>query len=187
MICVGDGAFGQGRAHETLLMASNWQLPMVLWCENNGMAIHATQAEMHPTEHISSLAAGFEMPAHVVDGQDVFACAEKALEVVARVRAGGGPEFVECKTLRFREHDIGTPDLEGSTPRSAEQLEKLRERDPVRLATEQVLGESVLAQAEVDGIVDAAAAEVEAAWAWADEQPVAQPTEAELMAEVYAR
>ncbi len=186
MLGSGDGAYGQGRAHESMLMAANWKLPIIYWCENNGMAIHAEQSEMHPCENISSLAAGYDIPAHVVDGQDVFACAEVALKAIDYARNGNGPMFVECLTLRFKEHDIGTPDLAGSEPRSEELHQAMRQRDPVVLATNHVLEQGVLTQGEVDAISEQAAAEVEAAWTWADEQPIARPSEAELLAEVYA-
>lgn len=186
MNCSGDGSYGQGRAHESMLMAMNWKLPVIFWCENNGMAIHSGVSEMHPTEHISSLAKGYGMPAMVVDGQDVFACAEAAQIVIQRAREGKGPSFVECKTLRFKEHDIGTPDLLGHQPRSEESLSELRERDPVLLATKRVLNDNILSQRQIDKIHEEAEEEVKTAWAFADESPIARPSEDELMAAVYA-
>ena len=184
--CSGDGSYGGGRAHEALLMAMNWKLPIVFVCENNGMAIHATASEMHPTEHISSLAQGFGMPARIVDGQDVFAVAETMQEALAWVRGGHGPIFVECKTLRLREHDVGTPDLASSTPRDAAELKRLRERDPVVLATKRLLDDGVLTRGQIDAIHAEAAAEVVAAEAFAESSPKAEPSEAELMDAVYA-
>src|SRR5271165_6348373 len=86
MNCSGDGSYGEGRAHEALLMCSLWQLPVVFWCENNGMAQHSTLASLFPGEHISQLAAGYKMPAIVADGQDVFACGEAALQAIDHVR-----------------------------------------------------------------------------------------------------
>ncbi len=186
MNCSGDGSYGQGRSHEALLYAANWKLPMVFWCENNGMAIHATAQQMHPVADISSLAAGFDIPAVVVDGQDVFACAEVALTAIERARNGEGPTFVECKVLRFKEHDVGTPDLQGYSPRSDELRDEMRKREPVKLATERVLAEGLLTQAQVDAIHQAARDEVAAAEKFADESPVAMPSEEELLAAVYA-
>jgi len=186
MNCSGDGSYGQGRAHEALLYAANWKLPMVFWCENNGMAIHATAREMHPVEHISSVAAGYDIPAVVIDGQDVFACAEAALEAIERARSGEGPTFVECKVLRFKEHDVGTPDLEGYEPRTDEVREEMREREPVKIATERVLAEGLLSQAEIDEIHEEAQAEVAAAEKFADDSPIAEPSVEELLEAVYA-
>lgn len=186
MNCSGDGSYGQGRAHESMLYAANWKLPIIFWCENNGMAIHSAAEEMHPMADISSLATGYGIPATVVDGQDVFACAEAALATIERARSGKGPSFVECKVLRFTEHDVGTPDLAGYTPRSEELHEEMRKREPVTLATERVLAEKLFTQDEIDTIHEEAQAEVAAAEKFADDSPVATPPEEELLAAVYA-
>jgi TPP-dependent pyruvate/acetoin dehydrogenase alpha subunit len=186
MNCSGDGSYGQGRAHEAMLMAMNMKLPIIFFCENNGMAIHSSIDEMHPTEDISSLAQGYGMPAVIVDGQDVFAVAEVVNAAVDRARAGKGPSFIEAKVLRFAEHDIGTPDLRGWEARSEEEHAEMREREPVTLATARVLADQVLTQDEIDAIVTEAEAEIAAIEEFADESPIARPPEAELLADVFA-
>ncbi len=186
MNCSGDGSYGQGRAHEALLFAQNWKLPLIFCCENNAMAIFSTAEEMHPKEHISSLAAGYGMPAIVVDGQDVFAVAEAAQVAIARARAGEGPTFLECKTLRFKEHDIGTPDLKGWEDRSDDEHTQMREREPVALATARVLADGILTQTEIDALHEAVLREIEAVEAFADESAIARPSEEELLAHVFA-
>lgn len=186
MNCSGDGSYGQGRAHEAMLMAMNWKLPIIFFCENNGMAIHSSIEEMHPTEDISSLAQGYGMPAVIVDGQDVFAVAEVAMAAIERARAGKGPTFIEAKVLRFTEHDIGTPDLRGWELRSEEEHAEMREREPVTLATSRVLAENILSQEEIDQIVADAEAEIAGIETFADDSPIARPSEAELLADVFA-
>ena len=186
MNCSGDGSYGQGRAHEAMLMAMNWRLPIVFWCENNGMAIHSTAADMHPTEDISSLASGYGMPSVIVDGQDVFACAEVAIAAIERARSGEGPTFVEAKTMRFREHDIGTPDLARWSERTEEELQAMKEREPLTLATKRVLKDKILTKAQVEEIEAEAKAEVEEAEAFAEASPLASNTREELLAAVYA-
>jgi len=186
MNCSGDGSYGEGRAHESLLMCQNWKLPVIFFCENNGMAIFASAEEMHPTEDISSLAQGYGMPAVILDGQDVFAVAEVALAAIDRARKGKGPSFIECKTMRYNEHDIGTPDLKGWEERSEEEHAEMRKREPVALATERVLADGILTQAEIDGIHEAALSEIEGVEAFADNSEIAKPTEEELLAAVFA-
>lgn len=186
MNCSGDGSYGQGRAHEALLMAQNWKLPIIFFCENNGMSIFSTAMEMHPKEHISSLADGFGMPSVIVDGQNVFDIAEAVLDAIARARAGDGPTFLEAKTLRFNEHDIGTPDLAGWEERSEEEHAAMREREPVHIATQQVLAEGVLSQADIDQLIADAKSEVEAVEAFADESDIARPPVEALLDGVFA-
>jgi pyruvate dehydrogenase E1 component alpha subunit len=137
-------------------------------------------------EDISSLAQGYGMPAVVVDGQDVFAVAEVALAAIERARTGQGPTFLECKTLRFNEHDIGTPDLRGWESRSEEEHSEMRQREPVHLATERVLADGILTQAQIDGIHEAALKEIDGVETFADASAIARPSEEELLAHVFA-
>jgi pyruvate dehydrogenase E1 component alpha subunit len=150
------------------------------------MAIHATVAEMHPMPHIASLADGYGMPSQVIDGMDVFVVGEAVLNAIEGRRAGKGPILIEAKTERFKEHDIGTPDLAGSTPRPKAALEAMRARDPLKVGVEHALAEGWVTQAEVDALHEQAVAEVEDAEQFADDSPIARPTEAELLAAVYA-
>ena len=186
MNCSGDGSYGQGRAHEALLMAQNWKLPIIFLCENNGMAIHSTAEEMHSMPNIASLADGFGMHSIICDGQDVFSVAEATQEAIARARSGGGPTLVEAKTLRFSEHDIGTPDLSGWEERDAELHEKMREREPLALATQHVLEHKLLTQSDIEQMAEQAAAEITEVETFADNSEIARPSEAELLAAVFA-
>ncbi|MDA8961783.1 thiamine pyrophosphate-dependent dehydrogenase E1 component subunit alpha [Congregibacter sp.] len=187
MNCSGDGSYGQGRAHEAMLMAQNWKLPVIFFCENNGMSIFSTAMEMHPKEHISSLADGYGMPSVIVDGQDVFAVGEACVEAIARARKGEGPTFIEAKTLRFNEHDIGTPDLSGWEERSDEEHTAMREREPVRIATAKVLDQGLLTQAAIDQVIEEAKAEVQGVEDFADSSEIARPSVEELMDGVFAK
>ena len=100
----GDGASCEGEFFETLNMAMLWQVPLVLICENNGVAISVPTSKSQATPDIADRATGFGMPAAIVDGNDVLAVRHAVGEAVARARAGGGPSFVECKTVRWERH-----------------------------------------------------------------------------------
>ena len=62
----------------------------------------------------------------------------------------------------------------------------MRGRDPIEIATAHTLEQGLLNARQVEEIRTAAAAEVVAAWEWADAQPIAQPSEEELLSTVYA-
>ena len=81
-----------------------------------------------PPADIAPRAAGFGMPAAIVDGQDVLAVYEVAGEAVARARAGEGPSFIEAKTYRFEGHCGAESDH--AFP---EECALWRERDPIEL------------------------------------------------------
>ncbi|MCC7413045.1 MAG: thiamine pyrophosphate-dependent dehydrogenase E1 component subunit alpha [Gammaproteobacteria bacterium] len=183
----GDGSYGEGRAHEALLMCALWKLPVIFWCENNGIAQYSELRDIFPGDRISVLAAGYGIPALVVDGQDLFACGAAALQAIAHARGGQGPIFVELLTLRAQEHAVGGLNMAGAQPRDPQLMEEWRRtRDPLQLAAARLLAERVLEQAEVQRILsdaDRAAEELEAA---GDAAERARPSIDELLAAVYA-
>ena len=187
MNCSGDGSYGEGRAHEAMLMCANWQLPVIFWCENNGIAQHTKMSELFPGEHISQLAAGYKIPAIVVDGQDLFACAETAIKAIDHARSGKGPIFVECLTLRSQEHNVGGLNNEGPTPREQALMDKWKaEKDPLMLAAEMLLTKKVLTADEIDRIKQDAERDADEAESFSDSSPKALPSVESLLSAVYA-
>jgi 2-oxoisovalerate dehydrogenase E1 component len=122
----GDGAVAQGAFHEAVNLAAVWRLPVVFFCENNGYAEFSPAASQHAAP-LSVRAAGYGLPHVAVDGNDVVATAAVMAEVVAAVRAGGGPQIVEAATYRWHGHYEGDPERY----RSAEELAEWQTRDPL--------------------------------------------------------
>jgi acetoin:2,6-dichlorophenolindophenol oxidoreductase subunit alpha len=100
----GDGASDEGSFHEALNFAALKKLPVLFVCENNHYATNSplTARQSHPDIYLR--AAGYGMPGAVVDGNDVLAVYQAALEAVARSRRGDGPTLLECKTYRWKGH-----------------------------------------------------------------------------------
>ena len=115
----GDGASCEGEFFETLNMAMLWKVPLVFVCENNGYAISVPTSKSQATPDIADRARGFGMPALIVDGNDVLAVRKAIGEGVQRARSGGGPTFVECKTLRWENHSGFSSGAKGSEDRKA--------------------------------------------------------------------
>jgi TPP-dependent pyruvate/acetoin dehydrogenase alpha subunit len=100
----GDGATEEGVFAESLNFAALKRLPVLFVCENNGYAIHTPQSRRQATPAICERARAHGMPAERLDGNDLPRLIERSREAVARVRAGGGPSFLEVTTYRWREH-----------------------------------------------------------------------------------
>jgi 2-oxoisovalerate dehydrogenase E1 component len=157
----GDGAVAQGAFHEAANLAALWRLPIVFCCENNGYAEFSPIADQHPVP-MSARAAGYGLDYVAVDGNDVEAVAAVMTDAVRRIRAGGGPVFVEAATYRWHGHYEGDPEKY----RSADELADWQRRDPLVITRARLLGrgvaeetlESVEAQvrARIDAAVDAA-------------------------------
>jgi len=143
------------------LFAKVFELPVVFVCENNGYGEY-TPFEAVTPGGIVPRAAVFELPTTELDGMDVRAVRTAAREIVERVRAGGGPEFVEARTYRFVGHSRSDP----GKYRPDGELDRWRERDPLLVAgalLRDELGMSAESVAQVGDEVDAELDRIEAA------------------------
>jgi 2-oxoisovalerate dehydrogenase E1 component len=157
----GDGAVAQGAFHEAANLAALWRLPIVFFCENNGYAEFSPIADQHPVP-MSARAAGYGLDYVPVDGNDVEAVAAVMTDAVRRIRAGGGPVFVEAVTYRWHGHYEGDPEKY----RQADELADWQQRDPLVITRARLLGRGVgqdaldeveaQVRARIDAAVDAA-------------------------------
>ncbi len=157
----GDGAVAQGAFHEAANLAALWRLPIVFFCENNGYAEFSPIADQHPVP-MSARAAGYGLDYVSVDGNDVEAVAAVMTDAVRRIRAGGGPVFVEAATYRWHGHYEGDPEKY----RQADELAEWQQRDPLVITRSRLLGRGVgqdvldeveaQVRARIDAAVDAA-------------------------------
>lgn len=130
-ICfLGDGAVAQGAFHESLNMASLWDLPIVYVIENNhwGMGTHVDRA-ICVKRLAEEKAPGFHMKAYTLDGMDYFNCHAGFEHIHKEILASGRPVLVEVITDRFKGHSVSDPGLY----RSKEDLKHSMERDPLVL------------------------------------------------------
>jgi pyruvate dehydrogenase E1 component alpha subunit len=70
-----------------------------------------------------------------VDGNDLWAVREAALQAVERARGGAGPTLLECQTYRHYGHSKSDP----AKYRPAEEVERWKARDPLPIARERLL------------------------------------------------
>ena len=116
------------------------------------------------------------MSAEQLDGNDLFGLIERGRKIVAAVRAGGGPAFLEVMTYRWREHvGPGMDDHLGF--RSKDEAAPWIAADPVaRLA-------AVLDPGERERIEREVAEEIADAFAFAEASPF--PVAAELTRDMF--
>ena len=124
----GDGAAGQGAAHEAMNLAATWALPVVFICENNQFALSADWRAQRAVEDLADRAAGYGMPGEIVDGNDLLAVEEAVARALARAREGAGPTFLELKTFRRMQHSMraNLPDV-----RDPALVEEWEAKDPL--------------------------------------------------------
>ena len=156
---IGDGAIVQGQVHEALNLAATWDLPLVVFVENNRMAEFTPAEEQHNIEDLAETAAAYGIPGETIDGMDVEAVFEAVSAARERAVAGDGPSLVEAKTYRYRGHFEGDP----QDYRTDEELAQWRERDPIPRYREQLVEAGELTEDDYEALVAETEAEVEAA------------------------
>lgn len=167
----GDGASNQGTFHESLNLASVWNLPIIFVCENNGFGISVPVKQSTSVKDVSVRAKGYDMPGITVDGNDVYAIYEAAETAIKRARQGKGPTLIECKTYRWRGHWTGDPEVY----RTKEEVKAWIEKDPIKRMKARMLEDKVATEAELEAIEKKAMADVEEAAAFAVASPEPDP------------
>lgn len=177
-IFFGDGATEEGCFYETVNFAALHKLPLLFVCENNYYAIHEPLHKRRARpEGIAEAAQALGAPAVRVPDGDIFAIRDAAAAAVRRMRAGGGPEFIEATVYRWRQHVGPGEDFDqGYRQRSdAEQWMSSDQLDRLAALVEPAVRESLDAEIE---------REIAAAVRFAEESPA--PPQQDLYVHVYA-
>jgi len=178
---MGDGSTNIGTFHAALNWAKLWSLPIVFMVENNNFAMGTPYADHSPVPMLQK-AAGYDMYAEQVDGQDIMAVREAVCRVVDRARSGQGPSFLDVVTYRYRGHSMADNDQ----GRSKAEIVEWRQRDPItKFATEVLLKRNLATPQQLEDIQKAADAEVQDAVDFADASP--EPGLDTLYRDIYAQ
>ena len=111
------------------------------------------------------------MPAAIVDGNDVLAVRAAVAEGVARARAGDGPTFVECKTVRWERHSAFSAG--GSDP--AEQRRAWQRVDPIPRFRKALVAWGLATETDLDDLDGGIRAETRAIREEAERAPFPAP------------
>jgi len=144
----GDGAVNEGSFHESLNLASLWNLPILFICENNKYGMGTAVERVSAVTNLYRRAQCYAMEVESVDGMDVLAVCDMAEMCVNRVRELKRPIFVEAVTYRFRGHSIADP----GRYRTREEIEDWRRRDPVERFAATLLSEGTLTKEDIASI-----------------------------------
>ena len=173
LVLFGDGATSEGAFHEGLTFAGVMKAPVVLFCNNNQLAISTPLSQQTAAPTIADKAVGYGIPSARVDGSDVLAVYEATRDAVLRARAGDGPTFVEAVTYRAAPH--ATAD-DPSIYVDHERVEEARENECVGRYERYLLRTGVLTPEQGDEIRQEALELMRAGIAAAEAEPPADPS-----------
>jgi TPP-dependent pyruvate/acetoin dehydrogenase alpha subunit len=101
---VGDGALSTGACHEGLNFAAVGKLPLLIIAENNGWAYSTPTEKQMAIRSLAERGKAYGIRSSTVDGNDVLKVYAATRDAAERARRGGGPSFIECKTMRMKGH-----------------------------------------------------------------------------------
>jgi TPP-dependent pyruvate/acetoin dehydrogenase alpha subunit len=101
---IGDGGMSTGAFHEGLNFAAVQKLPLIVIAEYNHYAYSTPTSLQTAVRDLAEKAAGYNIPASIVDGNDIVACYEVTKAAADYARGGGGAVLIEAKTYRRKGH-----------------------------------------------------------------------------------
>jgi pyruvate dehydrogenase E1 component alpha subunit len=170
----GDGTTNIGAFHEAMNLAAIWTLPVLFVCENNLYMEYTPIANVTAVPNpAADRAAANNIPAEVIDGNDVIIVRDAVAGAAERARSGHGPFVIEAQTYRHYGHSRADP----AKYRPAEEVERWLKHDPLDIcrARLEALGVGPPETARIDEQV---AAEVAAAVEAAKNAPEPEPGDA---------
>ena len=160
----GEGAVAEGEFHESLNLASLWDLPLLFVCENNGYAMGTALDISEAETDISVKARSYDITSEIVDGMDVVAveaAARRALQTIAKTKE---PYFLECRTYRFRPHSM----FDAQLYRDKAEVAKWREKGPIVRFQNWATESGLLHEADIVDMKSEVMAEITEAIAFAE-------------------
>jgi pyruvate dehydrogenase E1 component alpha subunit len=171
---LGDGAMNQGQVYESFNMAALWKLPVIYVIENNRYGMGTSVSRSSASHDLYSRGAPFGIPGRQVDGMDVVAVKQAAVEAVSAARAGKGPYILEMLTYRYRGHSMSDP----AKYRSKDEVSRMRqEHDPIDQVKKRLIDSGVVDEAQLKEIDKEIKDIITAAAEFAQDSPEPDPSE----------
>jgi len=176
----GDAGINTGNWHESLNMASIWDLPIVFVLENNQYGVSTNIKYSTNIDDLSIRAQSYGIPGVRVDGFDVLAVYREAVKAVERARNGRGPTLLVTESYRFEGHYAGEPEVY----RDRAEVQEYRKKDPIPRFRKELISEKIAKKDELDAIDREIEQEMAEAVRFAKESP--EPDPATTMDYIYA-
>lgn len=173
-ICfLGDGAVAQGAFHESLNLASLWDLPCIVVIENNiwGMGTKVTRAiSTYPIAEKQAKSFGLE--SYTIDGTQYLDCYSAFSEMKEKVAQNSRPILVEVVVERFKGHSVSDPGLY----RDKEDVKKAIDcSDPITLLKNEMIKQRIITEEQFKELDKRCRQVAVDAMKYADESPWPNP------------
>jgi TPP-dependent pyruvate/acetoin dehydrogenase alpha subunit len=172
---IGDGGMSTGAFHEGLNFAAVQRLPLIVMAEYNHYAYSTPTSKQTAVKDLADKAAGYGIPGHIVDGNDVIACYEVTRKAAEYARGGGGAVLIEAKTYRRKGH--AEHDDQRYVP--SEEIEHWeKNNDPIDRYEAFLTQQDIATRDKLEEITKGVQGEIDEDVAWAESSPMPEPEHA---------
>ncbi|MBI4169859.1 MAG: dehydrogenase E1 component subunit alpha/beta [Acidobacteria bacterium] len=176
----GEGSTSEGEFFEALNKAQHERLPVLFAIQNNGYAISVPQAQQTSSDLVE-VARGFGMKSVRVDGTRFSEMYTTLGPLIAEMRRGSGPLFVEAMVVRLDSHSSSDDQTKYRDPGN---MEEARRKDPLAHTEGRIREMRLLSEREIEEWRARAKSEVEATAAAIDALPY--PDAGTAAADIYS-
>lgn len=171
---IGEGATNSGAFHEALNLAALWKLPLIVVIEDNRYGISVPKETATAVESNAIRAQAYGIIGEYVKDNDPLEMYRVSERAVKRARNGEGPTIIEIETYRYLGHFQGDAEVY----REEGEVDKLREKDPIKRLKEYILSEEIADEETLISRENFVKALVDEAYEFARKSEYPEPVEA---------
>ena len=138
-------------------------LPTVFICENNLFSSHLRIDQRQPELYTSRFAKAHNIESKVIDGNNITDLYNFMSAKFKTVRDTYKPLFIEAITYRWKGH-VGHREDEDVGVKRSQDLQKWRNRDPIKLLSEELIKNDIISTVELNQIEKEIILKIENDW-----------------------
>lgn len=182
VVFTGDGGASEGDFHESLNVASVWNLPVIFVIENNQWGLSTPSKEQFNFESFTQKGPGYGMEAHQIDGNNILDVYTTMNELAESQRQNPRPILVEMMTFRMHGHE----EASGTKYYPEGLKEEWKPKDPIDNFEEYILNQNILSVSETEEIKAEIKNDINEAWKLAEAEPQIEFNQETELGDVYA-
>lgn len=128
---IGDAAVEEGAYYEALHFAALKNLPIFFACENNQYSVYTHLNERQNSDDLTRIPKALGLATARCDGNQVEEVYRATKPLLASIRSGNGPAFIQMDTYRFLEH-CGPNNDDNLNYRNQNDLAQWLDRCPIK-------------------------------------------------------